>query len=1491
MKERKYSGDIAVVGISCRFPKAKDKNEYWENLIAGRDCVDQVPSSRWDAELYYSENISDPEKTYCKWLGSIEDIDKFDNLFFGISPKEALNMDPHQRLLLEESWKCIEDSGISLDALRNKRTSVYIGSVSYDKYKTDTIDATTGSGKYYFLLANRISYFLDLDGECFTMDTGCSSSFVALNAAYNSMLLGNSDYALVGGINLHMSPKKYITWAKSRMLSPTGKCHAFDIEADGYVAGEGVGMVLLQPLEKALEENNRIYGVIKGCAVNHGGHALTLTAPSIKAQHDVIKTALECANVTPDTITYIEAHGTGTSLGDPIEIEALNKAFSSCNQKNYCKIGSVKSNIGHLEGCSSMASLIKVLMMMKYKTIPKALHLNKVNPIINIANGPFSFATENTSWERMSDEIPRRAGISSFGIGGTNAHVIVEEYSDNRTSEISNDKKHLILLSALSQNSLDNLKKCWINAIKENKLSIENIRDISHTLICGRKIFPFRFGADVSNTNELLEALESDNFMTSENAAEYCLDFSDIDSSNTIIIPEELRNTPLFEKTFAEMREMLSGSQVGEAALSAVCRNTPDLVDINVYRFVTELLYYKIFIRLGINIGSVTGNGNGVYAALAGSGAVNCKDMIDYISGEVKEFPEVHRPDKCYYDRGSGLLIRPYSIDLKAFERLLRSVIFDRSLCEKYIAKAKILYEHQYTFKKFMNEWEPYITAWGDVRRMLEVIKLPKKESFKANPSHIILMVMILSSLLRVDKKWGIKEDELFNDDFSVLISLINCGAVGIRDFIKLVMSDMTLDDYNAMTVSVNDILNNTAISFDTSIIRCVDDIPDSISFECGREYPENYVGISICESGITIGNDEVYSFDDINNLILRFWQDGQVIDIQQLVGKNDYKKVELPVYCFEKNSFWQDQIRTSVSDDIIIDEKYMELTPVWSMIQNDSAVVTKVLPENIIIFADSNEEELLNIVGQHYKNSNISLLSIRALREQAECVGEGLEKLKYHDKIFFVVTDRDTSVNYNYEDWKNAFENSAGSLHVLIKLMSDRGISSSEIDIKCLTFGNLCLENEKAIPMDSSIYGLCKSISREFHNWTISVCDLASSWSDGEFSSEKFCESIKEFIELSAQLKYGSENIIRNGKIYAKELRPAEAKPSQPLFKKNGTYAIVGGTGGVGFLTAVHLAEKYSANVVLIGRSQFTKRQEELLEKLRTFNTDPMYISANICSRESLETALENIIEKYGHINGIIHSALDLNDKLLINTNYEEFSSGTDTKIIGSINLCEIFGSAVSDFILFYSSIESYSSFAGQGSYITGCCFQDNYSEYLNRNSSMEVRTINWGYWGETGIAHAQGLEEKFKLLGLLPVSNKEGIEALERFISSGHQSLLSFRGEKKLLNMMNLIQVTDKNVDSSDNVDKVKDISIENIEKVVRESITNVIGIEESDYSFDDDIYDVGIDSINEFEMIVFINEKLGISLQPTDIINCDTLNELIDFISSTCFLKADI
>lgn len=1488
MKERKYSGDIAVVGVSCRFPKAKDKNEYWDNLMAGRDCVDQVPASRWDAEFYYSKNISDPEKTYCKWLGSIEDIDKFDNSFFGISPKEALNMDPHQRLLLEESWKCIEDSGISLDTLRNERTSVYIGSVSYDKYRTDTIDATTGSGKYYFMLANRLSYFLDLNGECFTIDTGCSSSFVALNAAYNSILLGKSDYSIVGGINLYMSPRKYITWAKSRMLSPTGKCHAFDIEADGYVAGEGVGIVLLQPLEKALEENNRIYGVIKGCAVNHGGHALTLTAPSIKAQHDVIKTALERADITPDTITYIEAHGTGTSLGDPIEIEALNKTFSPYGGKNYCKIGSVKSNIGHLEGCSSMASLIKVLMMMKNKTIPKTLHLNKVNPIINIADGPFSFATENTSWERIAEDIPRRAGISSFGIGGTNAHVIVEEYSESRISKPADDKKHLILLSSLSQNSLDELKKGWITAIKEKDLSDESIRDISHTLISGRKVFTFRFGAAVSDTKELLEALYSDNFRASGNAAEYCLDFSDISSDNAVIIPEELRNTPLFEKASAEVREMLSGCEAGEKALSSVCSNDPDVADANVCRFVTELLYYKMFLGFGLNIGSVTGKGNGIHAALSASGAVSCTDMIRYITGELKEYPAVRRPDKSYYDRGCGSIIRPYSIDLKAFEGLLRSIVLDRSLCEKYISKAKILYEYQYTFKKFMNEWEPYITAWGNVGKMLEIVRFPKKDPFKANSSQIILMVMILSSLLRVDKKWGIQEDELFNDEFRALISLINCGAISIRDFIKLVMSDMTQDDYAAMTASVNDALNNSVISFDTPIIRCMDGIPDSICFECGEEYPENSVGIRICDSGIIIESGDVYSFDDVNGLILRFWQDGQALDLQQLVGKNDFRKVELPVYCFEKNSFWQDQIRKPAADDITSDEKYMELTPIWNVILDDPAAGGDTSPENIFLFADSNEEELLNTVGQHCKASNVSLFSIRSLSEQPDCVAEKLGSIKPHDKILFVGNDRDQSASYTYEDWIRAFENSAVSFHRLVKLLSDKGISSLEIDINCLTFGNLCLENEKAVPMDSSIYGICKSISREFHNWNVSACDLESSWSDGKASSDKFCGAVNEFLRLSAQLKPGRENIIRSGKMYAKELHPAEAKSSQPLFKKNGTYAIVGGAGGVGYLTATHLAEKYGANIIIIGRSQYSQKQGELLGKLRAFNTDPMYISADVCSRESLAHASAQIIEKYGRLNGVIHSALELNDKLLINTSSDEFASGTDTKIAGSVNLCEVFGRSVSDFILFYSSIESYSSFAGQGSYITGCCFQDNYSEYLNRNSSIEIRTINWGFWGETGIAHAQGLEEKFRLLGLLPISNKAGMAALERFISSSHQSLLSFRGEKKLLDMIPLIQEADMSSNTADNTEKIEDISDEKIEQVVRASIAEVIGIDENDFGIDDEIFDLCIDSINEFEIIVLINEKLGILLQPTDIINCDTLSELINYISSNCLQK---
>ncbi|MEW6380987.1 MAG: polyketide synthase [bacterium] len=421
----KKGADIAIIGIACRFPGAQDYREFADNLFKGVNSIREIPSSRWDTQKYYSPDFNKPNTSISKWCGLIDGIDQFDNQFFSISAREANYMDPQQRLLLEETWHCIEDSGVSLKNLQRKITSVYIGVMAIDYHQEashpDIItDSYACLGNYECILANRISYAFGLQGASMSIDAACASSLVAMHQAKNSLLLRESDYALAGGVSLDFHPWKYISFSKSRTLSPDGQCKTFDREANGYVPGEGVGILLLQRLEDALAEGNRIYGIIKGSAVNHGGKTLSITAPRVESQKDVIMRAYRDANLSPDTITYIEAHGTGTSLGDPIEVESLTQAFQEYTQDvQFCRIGSVKTNIGHLEAAAGVAGVIKVLLMMRHRTVPKSLNIKKLNPIINFRGSPFVVATEPGDWQARNPELPLRAGVSSFGFGGT----------------------------------------------------------------------------------------------------------------------------------------------------------------------------------------------------------------------------------------------------------------------------------------------------------------------------------------------------------------------------------------------------------------------------------------------------------------------------------------------------------------------------------------------------------------------------------------------------------------------------------------------------------------------------------------------------------------------------------------------------------------------------------------------------------------------------------------------------------------------------------------------------------------------------------------------------------------------------------------------------------------------------------------------------------------------------------------------------------------
>nr|WP_298143398.1 beta-ketoacyl synthase N-terminal-like domain-containing protein [uncultured Pseudomonas sp.] len=431
--------DTAIIGMSCRFPGADNYQEYWDNLVVKENSVRETPLSRWDWRNQHTAKESIAQG-YSRWAGFIDNPEYFDTALFGISPREAECMDPQQRLMLEQAWHCIQDAGIDPRTLVGKNVGVFVAAGSYD-YKelqerySDSPEGHEATGVHNSVIANRLSYFFNFHGPSVVVDTACSSSLVAIQQAVSAIQLGQCKSALVGGVGLLLTPTTFVRFGKMGMLSPSGKCSAFDSDANGYVRGEGAGVVMLKPLAQAQADGDRIWGVIKGVAINHGGKVRSLTSPSAWAQAKAIVDAVQQANIPAHSINFIETHGTGTPLGDPIEIHALTRAFNqlqqNANTKHFCGLGAVKANIGHLECAAGMAGLIKVLLALKYKTLPGHAAFKTVNPRIKLEDSPFHIVESTRPWHAVLDSkgnpFPLRAGISSFGFGGVNGHLIVEQ--------------------------------------------------------------------------------------------------------------------------------------------------------------------------------------------------------------------------------------------------------------------------------------------------------------------------------------------------------------------------------------------------------------------------------------------------------------------------------------------------------------------------------------------------------------------------------------------------------------------------------------------------------------------------------------------------------------------------------------------------------------------------------------------------------------------------------------------------------------------------------------------------------------------------------------------------------------------------------------------------------------------------------------------------------------------------------------------------------
>jgi acyl transferase domain-containing protein/acyl carrier protein len=499
---------IAIIGMGCRFPGgAGSPQAFWQLLRDGVDGISEVPSGRWDVSAYYDPDPAAPGKMSTRLGGFLDRVDQFDNAFFGISPREALAMDPQQRILLEVAWEALEDAGQSANEWSKRPAGVFMGVSSSDylwyHLASSEPDPYMSTGNSYSIVANRLSYVLDFRGPSLSVDTACSSALVAVHLACQSLRNQESHLALAGGVNLVLSPWATILLSKYGMLAADGRCKTFDASADGYGRSEGCGVVVLKRLSDALAANDNILAVIRGSAVNQDGRSNGLTAPNMRAQQKVIQQALAQAGVPPQELQYIETHGTGTPLGDPIEIEALKAVLGPPQEGRECVLGSVKANIGHTEAAAGIAGLIKLVLAMQHEMIPPRLHFHTLNPHINLAHSSLVIDAASRPWPRNAR--PRFGGVSSFGFGGTNAHVVLEEAPEPKRPEVaaSAGRAYLLPLSARSPEALTALARAYHHDLDGERA----VHDVCYTASVKRNHHAHRLAVVGRSSAALVERL------------------------------------------------------------------------------------------------------------------------------------------------------------------------------------------------------------------------------------------------------------------------------------------------------------------------------------------------------------------------------------------------------------------------------------------------------------------------------------------------------------------------------------------------------------------------------------------------------------------------------------------------------------------------------------------------------------------------------------------------------------------------------------------------------------------------------------------------------------------------------------------------------------------------------------------------------------------------------------------------------------------------
>jgi len=1501
---------IAIIGISGRFPQAQDLDTFWKNLQEGVESIDFFSETELLKEGVNPTLLK--KQNYVKAGAVISDIELFDANFFGYNPREAEIIDPQQRLFLESAVEALEVAGYDSQTYSGA-IGVYAG-LSENSYARNNVYPhleTSELGNAYQLvlgngndfLSTRVSYKLNLTGPSITVQTACSTSLVAVHLACQSLLSGECDMALAGGVSIQVPQKFGYLYQEGMIMSPDGHCRSFDAKAKGTLSGNGLGIVVLKRLENAIADGDYIYAQIKGSAINNDGSSkVGYTAPSVEGQAVVISEAQSVAGIDPETITYIEAHGTATPLGDPIEIAALTKVFKETTEKKgFCAIGSVKSNIGHLDAAAGVAGLLKTVLALQYKKLPPSLNFETPNPTIDFANSHFYVNTTLSEWK--TNGTPRRAGVSSFGIGGTNAHVVLEEAPTLEPSSTSRPWQ-LLILSAKTSSALEAATNNLATHLKQHPEI--NLADAAYTLQVGRTAFEYRRMLVCQDIDDALKALSTPErppvlthyqepterpvvFMFSGQGSQYVNMAQElyqteptfraqVDSCSELMIPYlgvDLRHIlyPQTEQTETASLQ-LKQTAIAQSAL-----------------FVISYALAILWQEWGVSPQAMIGHSIGEYVAATLAGVFSLEDALGLVAkrGQLMQQQPTGAMLAVSLSEQECQNLLDHQLSVAAINGLSQCVVSGST--EAIDKLQQQLLEQGVELRRLH-------TSHAFHSQMMEPVLEPFIEHVQQLPLHPPQIPYISN----VTGTWITAEQATDPNYWARHLRQPVRFAEGLQHFLR---------DRSSILLEVG---------------------PGRTLSSLAKRHPDK-TDEQILITSLRHPQDKGSDLDFLLNTLGQLWLAGVRVDWQGFYSHQQRYRIPLPTYPFERQRYWIDG--RALKHDVepqsirkkpdIADWFYI---PSWkrSYINETKPVIASThlvfvdeygLGDKIVQKMERDSQNVITVrVGAEFKKLSDRLYTLNPQQKDDyhSLCQELREQNKIPKTILHLWSVTPNSKDKSELDWVEKSQNLGFySLLFLVQALAEQEISD-ELILGVVTNSMQKIGDELLLnPEQATVTGAIITIEQEYPNLICRSIDVQLPDSDST-EEEKLIEQVSSELAIKESEKIVAYRMgVRWVQIF-EPLRLEEKEKTTPRLKPQGVYLITGGLGSIGLILAKYLAETVQAKLVLTGRSTFPPREEwsewlachdsqdsisqkiQNIRKLEELGGEVLIVSADVANYSQMQDAIAQAVKRFGQLNGVIHAATTVREKLFLpmrETGKNDCEQQFQPKIQGTLVLSKILQEFELDFCVLMSSLSSsiFGSF-GSVAYSSANSFIDAFIHQQNQTNTVSWICVNWDKWQEMEARKkSKSVGSSMAELVILP---EEGMNLFERILSTNglDQIIVSTTNLQARISQL----VNFKSLVKSDNTKRTELSSFHSrpklataytaprnqTEQAMAKIWQQALGIEQ--IGIEDDFFELGGDSLISLQILSLVRNAFQIELPINWLFENSTIEQLSTYLEAS-------